>query len=177
MSITVRTIKYQLSYQPQRVRVLEVTGRRSLHSQVWCLRLQVPTPEGLTAYDLDNIRLAAQFVARNGRAFLAGLAAKEAGNPAFNFLKPTHSLFGFFSALCDAYQKVLMPKKGTMEKLRRNCSDRCAAASCPGTADCYRWNYSGTGGIRPLTRCHSLRLSASQSTFSRVIHWVFICSW
>ncbi|BDA49786.1 Splicing factor 3A subunit 1 [Coccomyxa sp. Obi] len=86
----------------------------------------VPTPEGLTAFDLDNIRLTAQFVARNGKAFLTGLAAKEHGNPAFNFLKPTHSLFGFFTALCDAYSKVLMPPKGLMEKLRRNSTDRVA---------------------------------------------------
>lgn len=86
---------------------------------------QVPTPEGLTAFDLDNIRLTAQFVARNGKAFLTGLAAKEHGNPAFNFLKPTHSLFGFFTALCDAYSKVLMPPKGLMDKLRRNSTDRC----------------------------------------------------
>lgn len=95
------------------------------------MRAQVATPEGLTAFDLDNIRLAAQFVARNGRPFMIALANREAGNPAFNFLKPTHSLFGFFSALSEAYTKVLMPKKGVMEKLRRNSSDRCGAASCP----------------------------------------------
>lgn len=88
----------------------------------------MPTPEGLTAFDLDNIRLTAQFVARNGKAFLTGLAAREAGNPAFNFLKPTHSLFGFFTALCDAYSKVLMPPKGLAEKLRRNAADRCAGS-------------------------------------------------
>ena len=96
-----------------------------------CSRVQqVATPEGLTAFDLDNIRLTAQFVARNGKAFLTGLAAKEHGNPAFNFLKPTHSLFGFFTALCDAYSKVLMPPKGLMDKLRRNSTDRSARSLC-----------------------------------------------
>ncbi|KAK9825176.1 hypothetical protein WJX81_003205 [Elliptochloris bilobata] len=86
----------------------------------------VPVPEGLTALDLDTLRLTAQFVARNGKAFLTGLATREAGNPHFNFLKPTHSLFGFFTALCDAYSRVLMPPKGLAEQLRQDASNRTA---------------------------------------------------
>ena len=89
--------------------------------------MQVPTPEGMAALDLDTIRLTAQFVARNGKAFLTGLAAKEHGNPHFNFLKPTNSFFGFFTALCDAYFKVLMPPKDLPGKLRRTAADRCAS--------------------------------------------------
>jgi len=85
----------------------------------------VPVPEGLTALDLDTLRLTAQFVARNGKAFLTGLAGREAGNPHFNFLKPTHSLFGFFTALCDAYSRVLMPPKPLAEQLRADAEDRC----------------------------------------------------
>ncbi|KAK9807061.1 hypothetical protein WJX72_012308 [[Myrmecia] bisecta] len=84
----------------------------------------VHVPEGLTLQDLDIIKLTAQFVARNGKQFLTGLASREHANPQFNFLKPTHSLFGFFTALCDAYSKVLMPPKGTMERLQRDTSDR-----------------------------------------------------
>lgn len=91
--------------------------------------MQVPDPEGLTALDLDTVRLTAQFVARNGKAFLTGLATREAGNPHFNFLKPTHSLFGFFTALCDAYSRVLMPPKGLAEQLRQDATDRRAPAS------------------------------------------------
>lgn len=86
--------------------------------------VQVPTPEGMQALDLDTMRLTAQFVARNGKAFLTGLASKEHGNPHFNFLKPTNSFFGFFTALCDAYSKVLMPPKGLGEKLRKTSEDR-----------------------------------------------------
>ena len=85
-------------------------------------------PEGLTALDLDTLRLTSQFVARNGKAFLTGLATREAGNPHFNFLKPTHSLFGFFTALCDAYSRVLMPPKGLAEQLRLDATDRRAPA-------------------------------------------------
>jgi splicing factor 3A subunit 1 len=36
---------------------------------------------------------------------------REHSNPQFNFLKPTHSMFTFFTGLADAYSKVLMPPK------------------------------------------------------------------
>jgi hypothetical protein len=42
---------------------------------------QVHVPEGLTGLDLDVIKLTAQFVARNGAAFLTGLTTREANNP------------------------------------------------------------------------------------------------
>lgn len=54
----------------------------------------------------------------------AGLAGREHNNNMFNFLKPTHSLFGFFTSLCDAYSRVLMPEKGLEERLRRDIDDR-----------------------------------------------------
>lgn len=54
----------------------------------------------------------------------AGLAGKEHSNPQFMFLKPTHSMFGFFTSLCDAYSRVLMPDKGLMQKLHQDASDR-----------------------------------------------------
>jgi hypothetical protein len=50
--------------------------------RLYCLYcLQVHVPEGLTALDLDIIKLTAQFVARNGVAFLTGLTQREANNP------------------------------------------------------------------------------------------------
>lgn len=45
----------------------------------------------------------------------------------FYFLKPTHSLFGFFTALADAYSAVLMPDKELHGRLAQDASDRCAA--------------------------------------------------
>lgn len=77
--------------------------------------------------DLDLVKLTAQFVARNGKGFLTDLAMKETRNQDFNFLKSTHSMFTFFTALCDSYSKVLMPPAGTSDKLRRDATDRCAA--------------------------------------------------
>lgn len=83
-------------------------------------------PEGLSALDLEVVKLAAQFVARNGKDFLSSLVSREHGNPQFNFLKPTHSTYGFFTALADAYSRVLMPPKGTREKLAADGADRGA---------------------------------------------------
>jgi splicing factor 3A subunit 1 len=85
----------------------------------------VHIPEGLTALDLDVIKMTAQFVARNGKSFLTGLASREHANPQFNFLKPTHSLFAFFTALCDAYSRVLMPPKDLRQRMEKDVADRC----------------------------------------------------
>ncbi|KAL3698045.1 hypothetical protein R1sor_012121 [Riccia sorocarpa] len=86
----------------------------------------VRLPEGLTGLDLDIIKLTAQFVARNGKNFLSGLTNREHSSPQFYFLKPTHSMFTFFTALADAYSKVLMPPKGLMDKLKRDSTDKTA---------------------------------------------------
>merc|ERR1712187_877245 len=67
----------------------------------------------------DMIKLTAQFVARNGQKFLIGLTQRESRNPQFDFLKPTHALFGYFTSLVDAYTKCLMPNKDELEKLKK----------------------------------------------------------
>jgi hypothetical protein len=96
---------------------------------------------------LDVIKLTAQFVARNGKSFLTGLTSREHLNPQvrlcgcgvacviapdacasvrpqFNFLKPTHSMFTFFTALADSYSKVLMPPKSLSKRLQSDALDR-----------------------------------------------------
>uniref|UniRef100_A0A5B7ALD3 Putative splicing factor 3A subunit 1 n=1 Tax=Davidia involucrata TaxID=16924 RepID=A0A5B7ALD3_DAVIN len=83
----------------------------------------VRLPEGITGEELDIIKLTAQFVARNGKSFLTGLTSREMNNPQFHFLKPTHSMFMFFTSLADAYSKVLMPPKGLTEKLGNSVAD------------------------------------------------------
>lgn len=69
--------------------------------------------------DMDIIKLTAQFVARNGQKFLIGLTQRESRNPQFDFLKPTHALFGYFTSLVDSYTKCLMPNKDEIEKLKK----------------------------------------------------------
>merc|ERR1712066_1037542 len=73
----------------------------------------------IAAMDMDIIKLTAQFVARNGQKFLIGLTQRESRNPQFDFLKPTHALFGYFTSLVDAYTKCLMPNKDEVEKLKK----------------------------------------------------------
>lgn len=76
--------------------------------------------------DLDIIRCAAQFVARNGQKFLAGLAQREQQNPQFAFLKPSHHLFSFFASLVDAYTKCLLPQKEMLESIKETAGNRQA---------------------------------------------------
>lgn len=83
----------------------------------------VRLPEGITGEEVDIIKLTAQFVARNGKNFLQSLTAREGNNPQFHFLKPTHSMFTFFTTLADAYSKVLMPPQGLTEKLKNGVVD------------------------------------------------------
>ena len=72
----------------------------------------------LTKYYSDIMKLTALFTARQGHSFLANLSVKESRNYQFDFLKPTHSLFGYFNRLIEQYTKVLMPTPETLEKLK-----------------------------------------------------------
>ncbi|KAI0078180.1 hypothetical protein K474DRAFT_1660836 [Panus rudis PR-1116 ss-1] len=86
--------------------------------------LEPPVPEfvldagHVSAVDLDIMKLTALFTARRGRAFLASLSAKEGRNFQFDFLRPGHSLFGYFNKLVDQYSKVLLPNREMLEQLK-----------------------------------------------------------
>lgn len=66
----------------------------------------------------DIVKLTAQFVARNGRQFLTNLMSREQRNFQFDFLRPQHSLFQYFTKLLEQYTKVLIPPKDLLGKLR-----------------------------------------------------------
>ncbi|KAK1393656.1 putative splicing factor 3A subunit 1 [Heracleum sosnowskyi] len=83
-------------------------------------------PEGIMCEELDVIKLTAQFVARNGNSFLSEVANRERNNPQFQFMKPTNSLFMFFTMLTGAYSKVLMPPKGLSNKLKNSVDSMTA---------------------------------------------------
>lgn len=72
----------------------------------------------------DIVRLTAQFVARNGRPFLTSLMSKEARNPQFDFLKPAHGLFSYFTKLLEQYTNILIPPRGFMPKLTTEIDDQ-----------------------------------------------------
>eukprot|EP00126_Sphaerothecum_destruens_P001282 Sdes_comp13844_c0_seq1m3311 len=77
----------------------------------------------ISALDMDIVKLTAQFVAKNGRDFLSELVRKEQHNFQFDFLRPQHSWFNYFTKLVEQYSKILMPSPELKEKLRRRRDD------------------------------------------------------
>lgn len=75
-------------------------------------------PATINAFDLDLIKLTALFVARNGRQFLTALMSRESRNYQFDFLKPQHSNFTYFTKLVEQYTKVIVPAKAIVEDLK-----------------------------------------------------------
>lgn len=57
-------------------------------------------------------------MARNGRQFLTNLMNREQRNYQFDFLRPQHSLFQYFTKLLEQYTKILIPPKDLMAKLK-----------------------------------------------------------
>jgi len=96
----------------------------------------IPHPSMLTAVDVDIIKLTAQFTSVIGKQFLAGLAQREQRNPQFDFLKPSHILFSYFTTLVDAYSRVLKPAHEVMQSLEKAGSKMKALERCV-----HRWQY------------------------------------
>ena len=71
----------------------------------------------------DILRLTALFHARRGRSFLSSLSVREGRNYQFDFLRPTHSLFGYYNRLVESYQKIISPAPGTIETLVKETTD------------------------------------------------------
>jgi splicing factor 3A subunit 1 len=61
----------------------------------------------ISASDLDVVKLTAQFVAKNGRSFATTLSQREASKSQFDFLRPQHSLHGYYSRLVDQYTALI----------------------------------------------------------------------
>uniref|UniRef100_A0A4W4GPN6 Splicing factor 3A subunit 1 n=1 Tax=Electrophorus electricus TaxID=8005 RepID=A0A4W4GPN6_ELEEL len=83
----------------------------------------IADPPSISAFDLDVVKLTAQFVARNGRQFLTQLMQKEQRNYQFDFLRPQHSLFNYFTKLVEQYTKILIPPKGLLQKMKREAEN------------------------------------------------------
>lgn len=86
----------------------------------------------ISAMDLEVVKLTALFVAKNGRGWMTSLSQREAGNYQFDFLRPQHSLYQFFSRLVDQYTELLQgdsvdegrPQKKRIVELESNVKDR-----------------------------------------------------
>lgn len=71
----------------------------------------------------DILRLTALFHARRGRAFLSSLSVREGRNYQFDFLRPTHSLYGYYNRMVESYQKVITPREGLIAELQAQVLD------------------------------------------------------
>ncbi|MCJ1358818.1 MAG: SF3a splicing factor complex subunit [Icmadophila ericetorum] len=86
----------------------------------------------INAQDLEVVRLTALFVAKNGRSFMTTLSQKETRNYQFDFLRPQHSLYQFFSRLVDQYTALLQAasvdggkaQRARIHELESNANDR-----------------------------------------------------
>jgi splicing factor 3A subunit 1 len=61
----------------------------------------------ISALDLEVVKLTALHVARKGKSWMTALSQREARNYQFDFLRPQHSLYNFFSHLVDQYTVLL----------------------------------------------------------------------
>eukprot|EP00823_Brevimastigomonas_motovehiculus_P009056 TRINITY_DN872_c0_g1_i1.p1 TRINITY_DN872_c0_g1~~TRINITY_DN872_c0_g1_i1.p1 ORF type:complete len:773 (-),score=269.01 TRINITY_DN872_c0_g1_i1:176-2494(-) len=80
-------------------------------------KFSVKIPSIYSAQDIEVVKMTAQYVARNGRSFLSSLTQREATNPQFAFLRPTHTLFSLFQQLVEAYSKIIVPNKQMLSTL------------------------------------------------------------
>ncbi len=78
----------------------------------------------IAAVDDDIIKITAEFVARNGQRFMDGLVSRESRNPQFEFIKPEHHLYEYFTQLIESYKLVLLLPSDEKEKLEKIASDR-----------------------------------------------------
>ena len=77
----------------------------------------------ISGTELDIIKISAQFVAKNGQKFLSDLIKREKDNPQFDFMKPQHTLFGYFTFLVGCYAKILNNKNEILSKIITYATD------------------------------------------------------
>ena len=80
--------------------------------------INIVAPSSLTVAQIEIIQLVAQMTALDGKGggFLTSLTMREWKNPEFAFCQPRNGLFPYFSALVDAYTRVLALQTSLSEK-------------------------------------------------------------
>jgi splicing factor 3A subunit 1 len=122
---------------------------------------KIDHPSGLNALDVDIIKLTAQYTVANGKDFLLGLAVREQRNPQFDFLKPTHMLFSYFTTLVDAYAKVLQPSSEQTERTKAK-TDRMKALE----SSVHRWEWNRSEEERK--KKESVHVDEERSAFQSI---------
>ncbi|KAG1877602.1 Pre-mRNA splicing factor PRP21 like protein-domain-containing protein [Suillus subalutaceus] len=120
-------------------------GRRSANDSRGSRRSNHPQPQfamdmpNVSPIDLDIMKLTALFTARRGRTFLATLSQNEGRNYQFDFLRPTHSLFGCFNRLVEQYLKILYPGKEMLAELSIRAQEGAKGATLEQSRKYARW--------------------------------------
>ncbi|KAJ3275958.1 splicing factor 3a, subunit 1 [Terramyces sp. JEL0728] len=83
--------------------------------------LEIPS---ITKQDMDILKLTAQYVARNGASFMTDLGQREQKNFQFDFLRPSHSLYPYFTRLVDQFSRTLIPPPHIFPLLELNSNNR-----------------------------------------------------
>lgn len=92
-------------------------------------------PAGISARQWEVVKLTAQYTAVLGRDFLSALVMREGGgkgNPLFDFLKPTHLLFGVFTTLVDQYARILNPDAELENRVKKGAEKSGMLERCMG---------------------------------------------
>ncbi|KAF2452441.1 Pre-mRNA splicing factor PRP21 like protein-domain-containing protein, partial [Lineolata rhizophorae] len=57
--------------------------------------------------DQQVILITARHAAKHGRSFITQLSQREANNPQFDFLRPNHSLYQYYTRMVDQYASII----------------------------------------------------------------------
>jgi splicing factor 3A subunit 1 len=96
--------------------------------------VDIVAPTSATVVQLETMQLVAQFAALSGISnvnFLQQLTHREWNNPLFAFCQPRHGHFAYFSALVDAYRRIIGKwkdaKEGITDEVKElaNNVDKC----------------------------------------------------
>lgn len=115
--------KLSVAHQKQQELLKQVAEQQFIPKEAPIEFEFIADPPSISALDLDIVKMTAQFVARNGRQFLTNLMNREQRNYQFDFLRPQHSLFQYFTKLLEQYTKILIPPKELMSKLQVDTPD------------------------------------------------------
>lgn len=74
--------------------------------------------------DLAIVKLTALYAARNGHRFLSGINQRDQRVYHFEFLRPTHSLYGLFNDLVEQYKRVIKPTESMKERVAAGTSNK-----------------------------------------------------
>ncbi|EEB09139.1 splicing factor Sap114 [Schizosaccharomyces japonicus yFS275] len=82
-----------------------------------------PLPS-ISAQDLDVLKLTARYAAVRGTSFLSTISQREWRNNQFDFLRPNHALYGYFTRLVQQYTNLITRNVPSEKILQRNVEDR-----------------------------------------------------